>query len=173
MNIPAMLGFMIGGGITLTAYVVAVGAIFPTPIERTRQEIQTSIWKPFTIGLVNLVFFFTVAVLLINTARDTMTGIAAGVVALVGFAILLALTLLTSAGLGGLNKWLGERIGSSQKDLTNDLRSALLLVLACMAPFVGWLVFTPFVLAVSLGAAIQAIFNRKRAGADVAAGETG
>jgi hypothetical protein len=37
----------------------------------------------------------------------------------------------------------------------------LLLVLAGLAPFIGWFVFTPLALWTGLGATIQAFFRRK------------
>jgi hypothetical protein len=43
----------------------------------------------------------------------------------------------------------------------SDLRGGLLLVLACLTPYIGWFVFTPFVLSLGLGASILALFQRK------------
>jgi hypothetical protein len=73
----------------------------------------------------------------------------------------LTLTILASVGLSGLNQWLEERIFRGETSLGNSLKSALLLVLACMTPFVGWFLLTPFIIATSLGSAIQIVTRKK------------
>jgi len=162
MDFLNMLIFLIGGGVTLTAYLVTVGLIFPKPVARTGQFIQTSPWKSFLIGVVNSVFFVVIAALLFNFAQNEMTGILAGIVVLIALTIVLVLGILVSLGLVGLSKWLEDQITMNSNVFMDNIRSALLLVLACMAPFVGWFLLTPFVLALSLGIAIQTFFQRKK-----------
>ena len=161
MDMLNMLVFLVGGGITLTAFIVFVGRLFPAPVTHSAGVIKTSLWKPFLIGLVNAVFFTAVAAFMFNFARDQLSGLFAGLVSLVALAILAALGVLGTLGLSGFSFWLEERLLGGEHSLTISLKSTLLLVLACMAPFVGWFLLTPFVIATGLGAAIQFVFRRK------------
>ncbi len=160
MDIYNMLALLFGGGITLTSFIILIGKLFPLPVTLSADAIKASWWKPFLLGLVNAVFFILAASLMFNYARG-LSGLFAGVVAMLALAILAALGILGSIGLSGFNFWLEERITNGDHTLTTSLKSALLLVLACMAPFVGWFLLAPFVIATSLGAAIQFVFRRK------------
>jgi hypothetical protein len=161
MNLPDMLAFLIGGGITLTAFVTLVERIFSPTTTKCAEVINISLWKSFLIGLVNAVFFIFLAALMFNVARNQLNGLLAGFVTLIALVILVALGILASIGLSGFSYWLEEKITNSEHSLVTSLKSSLLLVLACMAPFVGWFLLTPFVVATGLGAAIQIVFRRK------------
>ena len=160
MNTLNMLAFLFGGSITLTAFITLVGRLFTVPVSRITEAIKVSQWKPIVIGLVNAVFFILLAALLFNFARS-LSGLFAGFVAIIALAILAALGILASIGLSGFSCWLEERISTSERTLATSLRITLLLVLACMAPFVGWFLLTPFVVATGLGAGIQILFQKK------------
>ena len=161
MDIFNMLAFLVGGGITLTAFITLVGRLFTTPVTYSAEAIKASLWKPFLIGLVNAVFFILLAALMFNFARSQLSGLPAGLVAMIALAIFAALGILESIGLSGFSYWLEEQIANSERTLASSLRTTLLLVLACMAPFVGWFLLTPFVIATALGAAIQTVLRRK------------
>ena len=160
MDIFNMLAFLVGGGITLTAFITLVGRLFTTPVTYSAEAIKASLWKPFLIGLVNAVFFILLATLMFNYARS-LSGLPAGLVAMIALAIFAALGILESIGLSGFSYWLEGQITNNERTLTSSLRTTLLLVLACMAPFVGWFLLTPFVIATALGAAIQTVLRRK------------
>jgi hypothetical protein len=161
MNLPDMLVFLVGGGITLTAFITLVERVFSPTATKCAEAIRISLWKSFLIGLVNAVFFIFLAALMFNVARGQLNGLLAGLVNLIAVVILVALGILASIGLSGFSFWLEERIANSEHSLTTALKSSLLLVLACMAPFVGWFLLTPFVVSTSIGSAIQTVFRRK------------
>ena len=160
MDIFNMLGILVGGSITLTAFIIVVGRLLPTPVALSAEAIKASLWKPFVIGLVNAVFFILLAALLFNFARS-QSGFFAGFIAMIALAIFAALGILASIGLSGFSFWLEERIYPDGHTLTTSLKSTILLVLGCMAPFVGWFLLTPFVIATGLGSAIQIVLRRK------------
>ena len=159
MDTLNMLAILVGGSITLTAFITLVERLFTAPVTRIAEAIKVSLWKPFVIGLVNAVFFILLAAVMFNFARS-LSGLFAGFVAVIALAIIAALGILTSIGLSGFCWWLEERIFTSERTLASSLRITLLLVLACMAPFVGWFLLTPFVVATGLGAAIQILFRK-------------
>ena len=160
MDILNMLAFLVGGSITITSFIMVVGKIFTAPVTQTAQEIKTSLWRSFFIGLVNAVFFILVASLLFNLARG-LNGFLAGLVAMIAVAIFAALGILASIGLSGFGLWVEGRFFNEEQTLASSLKSSALLVLSCMAPFVGWFLLTPFVIATGLGAAIQFLFRKK------------
>jgi len=166
-----LLVFLLIGGVTLPAYLVAVGLIAPKMVERGRTALQASLWKSFLLGLVNLPFFFILALALFRAAqavrllkwvRQELSAVPAALLVLIALLILLVLVVLTSIGLAGLSRVVaGRNNAGGSHSLGEEFRAALLLTLAGMTPYVGWFVFTPFALAVGLGAGIQALFRRK------------
>ena len=71
--------------------------------------------------------------------------------------------ILTFLGLVAFANLLGSRIGDdSSSPFKINLRGGVLLVLAGIAPYVGWLIFTPLVVWTGLGAAIQAFLPRRK-----------
>jgi hypothetical protein len=160
MNTLNMLAFLVGGSITLTAFITLVGRLFTSPVTRIAEAIKVSQWKPFLIGLVNAVFFILLAAVMFNFARS-LSGLFAGFVAVIALAIFAALGILAPIGLSGFSSWLEERISTSERTLASSLKITLLLVLACMTPFVGWFLLSPFVVATGLGATIQILFRKK------------
>ena len=53
----------------------------------------------------------------------------------------------------------GKRWNISASPLGQDLRGGLLLVLACLVPYVGWYIFTPALLCTAMGAGLLTFFQ--------------
>ena len=64
-------------------------------------------------------------------------------------------------GLAALAQLTGARFNGSATPLGQDLRGGLLLVLVCLAPYVGWFIFTPAILSTAIGAGMLTFFQRK------------
>jgi len=160
MGLPDMLAFLFGGGITLTAFITLVGKVFSSPASKCAETIKASMWRSFLIGIVNAVFFVFLAAMMFNFSKSQLNGLLSGLVNIIALTILVTLGILASIGLSGLSYWLEERIQAGEHTLAASLKSSLLLVLACMAPLVGWFLLTPFVIATSLGSAIQVIIRK-------------
>lgn len=153
-----LIVFLVVTGVTLPAYLTLVGVVFPAATARSQAAWNTSRWQSFLLGLVNLLFFLVVAILFFNLAQNDLSGVPALLAALIALGILLALAILTSIGLAGF-----ARVAAEQSEGKTMLRAAFLLTLACITPFVGWFIFTPFAVAAGLGAAIQSMIRRKAA----------
>ncbi len=112
-----------------------------------------------------------------------------GVVFIVGFGILLVVTVISSVlwalpltrvfsfvtmmsalsigmmGAGGLAKVLGNRISPLDPNIStfkNMARGAGLMVVLTLVPLVGWFFFTPLMIIMSLGAGFMSLFTRLR-----------
>jgi hypothetical protein len=161
MPILGLILLVLLGGVTLIALLAALSLLLPIPVERARQKLEKSLGLSFLLGLVNIIFFSAIVGLCIYLAQLTGGGPLASIPILLGGLILAALAVLTLFGLAAMTKLLGERMGTTKSPLWSDMRGGLLLILAGLAPYIGWYVFTPAVVCVSLGAAILALFQRK------------
>jgi hypothetical protein len=147
---------IVSSAITIVALLVLLPFLIPRRVERTRQIIQAMPGRAFIIGLANALFFLVIA------AIFAQGGEGGGLLALL---ILLALLALAAVGLSGLVLLLRERIypetETSVTGLKGMVKTAVLLLLAALLPFVGWFVLAPILLLISLGAAITALVRRK------------
>lgn len=133
--------------------------LLPEKAARSRQVISATPGRAFIIGLVNFLFFGVIAAIL---------GQGGDVGGLLALFVLLALAALAAVGLGGLVILLRERIyPEPSTGLRHTVLTAGLLTLGTLLPFVGWFIFAPILLLISLGAAIMVLVRRKRGTTDL------
>lgn len=171
-----MLGlvlFTLFSGITLTALLVTVNLLAPVSVEAARKKIEASLLRSFLVGLVNLIFTLALLALLgfiislfkqsegNSTTIDLGLIIGPGIFVVLGVLVALTAFLLILRGLSALTSLVGARIGAAKSPFWSDARGGLLIVLACLTPYVGWFVFAPFVVCVSLGASVQTLVQKK------------
>ena len=162
-------------GAAFIALLVTVSLLLPVPVEAAREKLEGNLRRAFLVGLINLVFGFGLVVLLVYImtlfAKPVPGGTTLDLGQILGpgipltLAVLLALTLLafTLRGLSALAGLLGNRIGPASSEFWSEARGGLLLVLACLTPYVGWFVFTPFVLSLALGASVMTLMKKRGA----------
>jgi hypothetical protein len=155
-----LLVLIVGGGISLIALFTVLKLLLPAPVDRARLNLEINIGRSLLLGVVNFLFFGALSMVFFWLAQ-LVGGVIAAIFIFLGGLIGVALILLTLLGLVALADLLGHRMGSGSTPLTTHLRGGLLLVLAGLAPFIGWFVFTPLALWTGLGATIQAFFRRK------------
>lgn len=147
--------FVPAAAATFVALLTALVFLLPERIGRAQSALETTPGRVLVIGLVNFVFFGAIATLM--SQGGDFTG-------LIGFIILLALFGLALVGLGGQLSMLRMRLYASASDGASlpaaTLKSALLLVLAMLAPIAGWFLLTPILLLMGLGAGIIAFMRR-------------
>ncbi len=175
MEMLGMILLVLFGGVTLIALLVTVSLLLPISVESARKKMESNLLRSFLIGLVNFIFALALLTLLgyiITLFRQTegnMTTInlgqiiGPGIFVVLGVLVALTVILFALRGLSALASLLGERIGKAKNPFLGELRGGLLLVLACLTPYIGWDIFTPFVLCVGLGASVLALFQRKTA----------
>lgn len=148
-------------GITLVTLLAALGLILPGVTTQARDVLEASFGRAFAIGLVNLAFFLILFLLLVVAGEGAGRGVLADVLSVLGALIVLTLAAFALLGLAGLARLVGERSGETKSAFRCDLRGGVILALAGLTPLAGWYLFTPLVLAASLGAAILAILRKK------------
>lgn len=152
-------------GILLTigsaAYFLVANALFPQRVAKTRTIVQSMPWRSFGIGLVNFVFFFVIAAVLLSVAESTGPFIK-GVLTIPALVILAFLSIVLSIGLAAMSSMIGERLFTDLSMGKQTLWGAVCLCLACALPFVGWFLLLPYVSFLGIGAVILGFLQREK-----------
>ena len=161
MEILGILLLVPLGAATIIALFAALLLLIPTPIEKTRSILENSLGRSLLLGVVNFIFFALLAMgfgWLAQNTGDLLSGIFIFLAAIIlfGFAIFSILGLTAFANL------FGERIGGGESPFASNLRGGTLLLLAGLAPYVGWFIFTPLVIWAGFGAAISALIQKRK-----------
>ena len=136
---------------TLAALLVLLPALLPGRVARAQQIAQNSPGRAFVIGLGNFLFF---GVLIAIFAQGAELG------GLIAATILLALLAITAVGLSAINQIVQARLYPNGGGVKVGLKTAVLLIAAGLLPLLGWFVFTPILLLISLGAGIITLVQR-------------
>ena len=161
-NTFGLLFVFIFGGIGLISILVVISLLLPIPIERTQVALKASPGRSFLLGLINFLCVGVLDALFIWLAQLTSSiKVVGGILVIIGGLITLALVLLAFLGLASLADLLGHRMGEPKNEFHAIMRGGALLFLAGFTPFIGWFAFTPLVILIALGAAIQALLRRK------------
>jgi hypothetical protein len=137
------------------ALMLVMTLLFTHRSEAACRDIETRPWKAFFIGLAILVFLGTLSLALLGNPIPAIK--------LAGMVLMLALLSIASVGAGGLSLLIGRRMQPLDPSLSAYKavgRGAAIVVVASLLPFVGWWVFMPIVLAVSLGSGVTALMAR-------------
>lgn len=157
-KILVLLLLVLFGGAGLICIFAIINLMLPALVDRTRRALELSPGRSLLLGLVNFVLVALVAGLL--TLPTHQGGVLAGIcVFLIG---LLALALQASLllGLVAATALLGSKTGAGDSIVRSHLRGGVLLILACLTPYLGWFVITPIVVWTALGATLLALFRR-------------
>ena len=165
-EIIKILLVLILGGVTVISLLAAITLLLPEDVQKTQRQIETGLGRSFLLGLVNTLFLGVISLLFLWLTDKIGGGLLAGITILIAGLAALALATLLLLGLCALASLLGTRISQAGTPFTTSMRGSLLLILAGLAPFIGWFVFTPLVLLVGAGAAVQVLRPRKQKVAD-------
>lgn len=159
-NLFDLLIIIILGGASILAFFAVTVLLLPEPINKVQKTLEAMTAKSIVIGLVNFVFASTL-VLLFIWLGEKIGGVIAAVLAIIGVLIAVVLAALTLVGLIAFAQLLGIRSGKESPPLITITRGAGLLLLAGIAPYIGWFLLTPLVIWAGIGATIST-YIRKR-----------
>ena len=149
--------------ISLTAYFLVIGALFPNRVTKAQRVLNQMPARAFGVGLVNFLFFGVILVVLF-TITDGNANRVNSVVRIILLVPTLALTALfttvLSFGFAGMVQVLGERILPDFTPLKRSMWGTVILSFACALPFVGWFILLPCVGITGFGAVILGFFQR-------------
>ena len=145
--------------IGLAAYFLVINALLPQRVTKAVSNIQSMPARSFGIGLVNFLFFFVIAAVLLSVAENVGPFIR-GVLTIPALVILAFLTIVLSLGLAGMSSLIGQRIFPEFANWKQTFWGTVCLSLACALPFVGWFLLLPYVGFVGIGAVILGFFQK-------------
>jgi hypothetical protein len=153
----------------LIALFAALMLLLPDPIRQARENLTAHPWRSILLGFLNFAGAGIVFTMLVSLTVILMSGnqgyeYALGqifqglmVIIVIGLAIPIVIGLSAAIMLTGI------RIGEARKPYLTYLRSGILLLLACLVPFIGWFVFTPLLISASLGSVVGLLKRPKKA----------
>lgn len=136
------------GAICLVALFVALGALFPRRIERTRREADRAPGRSLLIGLVNAAFLVALVLALQGAGSGLFGGVLRALVVLLAALGIVALTF----GLASMVQLAGERLFPKTDPVPRTIGGGAIVILACLTPYLGWFGFFPYVALRGLGA---------------------
>jgi hypothetical protein len=137
---------------------IVVGALFPKRILKTQSNIDQMPGRSFTIGMVNFLFFFAIALVLFILSGK-VEGFLKALLIIPALVITSFLSVTLSLGLTGMASLIGERVTPAQHPWRRTLAGTLLLGVACAVPFLGWFLLFPYAGWVGIGAFILSYFQ--------------
>jgi hypothetical protein len=143
------------GSLTLMAFFLVLGALFPERVARARRLAGQSPGRSLALGLLNAIFLTSLVVALLAVSEWTRLQIL-GFPALV---ISLIAAVAASLGLAGVTQLVGERLLPDRGPALRQAAGALAAGLACAMPFAGWFLLLPYLLLLGLGAFILSYFD--------------
>ena len=149
------------GGIAIISLFAALTLLLPAPVEKTRANLENSLGRSLLLGVVNFTFFAILALVFFWLSEQS--GGLGGVFIFFAGLITLGIVVFALFGLAAFANLLGDRMRSGKTPFASDLRGGTLLLLAILAPYVGWFIFLPLILWTGFGAAISAFRWRKKA----------
>ncbi|MBL8100095.1 MAG: hypothetical protein JNK81_13000 [Anaerolineales bacterium] len=147
--------------ISLTSYFLVINALFTNRVSKTQNIIHQTAGRSFGLGLVNALFFGAIGLFLLmlldgNRVPDLLRVI----LIFPTFIVWAFLFSLMSIGLTSMVKNLSEKIFPDLTSWKQIVWGSVVLCFACALPFVGWFLLIPFILFISIGAAILGIVQK-------------
>jgi hypothetical protein len=142
---------VIASGICLTALLLVLPAIFPKRVEATRRAAEAMPGRSLLAGAINLLFLGGVTL-----GLQALVGRDAPVPAVLGLSLL---SIGVAIGLAAVSQLIGERLMPGRSHLRRSAWGAVLLILACLTPYVGWFLLFPYLALRGLGGLILGWFR--------------
>jgi len=146
--------------ISLTAYFLVMGALFPKRTAKTESIINQLPGRSFGLGMVNFLFFGVIVLGLMFLMDGRVPEFLRVVLFFPTMAIAGLLIALSAFGLAGMVKMFGVRIFPELHPLKQTIWGSVILCLACALPFAGWFLLLPCILFTGFGAVILGFFQR-------------
>ncbi len=146
----------------LVAYFLALAALFPRRVRKTRTAADLMPGRSFGVGLVNFLFFGAIPLVLFNIAERVGNQFVKTILTLPALFFLAVLGIGLSFGLAGMVQLVGERLAPAQSHFRRTLWGTLALSLGSSLPLVGWFLLFPYAGLAGLGAFIVGFFWKEQ-----------
>ncbi len=153
-DISAIFATLLALGIAFPGMLTAWWLLFPQTVRRAQLRFTRTPGRCFALGLLTLLFLAVPLALLFAIPGPGQ---------LVASVLLFALLGIATIGAAGIAAVMGERLatraGGALSPLAAFLRGAIALELAAAFPLVGWFIFIPVAIVISLGATTFALLR--------------
>lgn len=153
-DITAVFGILLTLGIVFPGLLTTVWLIFPATVERAHTRLDRTPWRCFWLGgVVTAVFSIPITLLI---------ALPFGPAKFAGFALLAVVLTIATLGAAGLAAKMGEHLSQHSGSLSRAgafVRGAVALELAAGFPLIGWFIFMPLAVVLSLGATTFALLH--------------
>lgn len=154
-DISAVFGILLFLGIVFPGLLTTLHLLFPATVERARLRLDRTPWLCFFVGGV-LTAVFAIPIVILFALGN-------GVTQFIGWATLFVILTVASIGAAGIAAKMGERLsarsGGSVTPIGAFVRGAIALELAAAFPVIGWVIFVPLAIVVSMGATAFALLR--------------
>lgn len=148
----SIVAILVGLGLTSWSMIAIIAFLFPSKVKFAATRVETAPVKAL-LGGVGMFIVGGIGIGLLSAPSPLGK--------LVGWILMLGVLMIGVYGAAGLSSLASQRLqtlaGPSLNDYAAFLRGAGFLVTACMFPVLGWFLFTPIVLLISMGAGWSAI----------------
>ena len=154
-DVLGVAGLLFAVGICSWAIMMATALLFPSRCRTAKDAIEATPRQTLIKG-----FLITVVVGIVGIAFLSSPF---GPLKLLGTTILTGLLAVAAVGAGGLAQLLGSRLKAMQNDMSEYglvCRGAGIVFLCAIAPFIGWFLIGPVILATAVGAGARALVGR-------------
>ncbi|MFN8444713.1 MAG: hypothetical protein U0175_28260 [Caldilineaceae bacterium] len=157
-DLVGLIALIIGSVLSFAAFFAMLDVFFFSWVERTQTMIVSRPRRSFLIGLINLLFFGTLALAFFSlrdqTANDLWSALGLFLLAL----ILIAL----SFGLAAVVRITCERLLPSQEGVRQRLLGTAIVAFASLLPGVGWFLLFPFLALTGIGGFVLVLLQARR-----------
>ncbi|MGA9531397.1 MAG: hypothetical protein WBR18_01660 [Anaerolineales bacterium] len=154
-DVYAIFGTLLALGIAFPGMLTAWWLLFPGMIERASQRVSVTPGRSFGLGVL--------AAFLLAIPAAVLFALPIGGAKLLAVVLLAAGLGFASLGTAGVAAAMGrmwrQHAGDGASQTGSFVRAAIALELAAAFPFLGWFVFIPVTILVSLGGAVFAALN--------------
>jgi len=151
----SIVAILVGLGLTTWSLIAVIAFLFPTKVQIASDKASTRPWASFGLGIL-MVVVLLIAVILFNFSAPGTK--------LLGAILFLGTLMVGVLGVAGLAQFAARRLSPTLSSMNTDpqafLKAAGFIVTAGMLPILGWFVFMPVVLIVSMGAGLSALLHR-------------
>ena len=143
--------------ICLVALFIVVGLLFPKRVEKSMRAGKEMPGRSFLLGLVNTLFI--AALILGFTALSEATG--AEFISIFVVILMMIYVIIFTFGLTSMVQTIGLLFAPNHSPQRQFFFGAVILILACLTPFIGWFGFFPYIGLTGVGAFVIASYKGK------------
>jgi hypothetical protein len=142
----------------LISLLTLLTVLFPRVVRAALRAAAVTPGRSFLLGLVNLLFLGVLTV--VFSAAGEGGGAGRGILQILAIPPAVALSSGLLLGLAAVSVLIGDRIASQRGPIAQAVLGSACVLLASATPFLGWLLFFPYVALLGLGALVIGLFNR-------------